>query len=230
MLLMVTILLLVFVQATFNCFRFSDVIYVGLAFLPCIMYYRKKSQVNLMLLYVNVFTISQLYVYVNTLMFSLGVKESGQSVWTIGDNTYTTLEYMNVYNEGIHDLVMLVVISVFAFMQIIYYAIESSSYIKKFNDQVTYTNCLRVYRDRLYSLKAMSLMYVVGVLLVIFFGIDTVVNKWLSCGIQILLFIFMYGVVSSIVNKEWQKQAKVVNDKIQQEMKVVDLDSEDSEE
>ena len=219
MFILFTFLLFVFVSTTFNCIRLVDVVYICAAALPCLMYYRRKSQINLLLMHVNVYTISQLAVY---WFMQENVNLSGtdsNSVFIVGDNTMLVNEYVEYISDSTRQLSLMFVVAIFALMQLVYFSFENSSLMKQCNDTKTYSNVLRVLRDRLYSLKVMSCAYVLLTMCMFTYRLSKYVEAstiWRAI-FTICILMVAYIIVGSLVNSEWLKTCKEMLEKEKKE-------------
>lgn len=230
MFLLFTVLFFVFVASTFNSIQFSDILYVCIAVLPGLMYYRRKSQINLVLMFINIFTVLQLAVYYQmTYKYNIsGIKPT--DLFVVGDSTMLAVEYVEYLERTLHLFSLICVVSAFAFMEIIYFYRENASLIKQCKDTKTYYNCLRILRDRLYSLKAMCSGYVVLTLCISFYQLCKLQDKmWLSGVLLVLGIAIMYGVIGNIVNREWNKTVLECGEKEKSErdVSVEDMDIEE---
>ena len=209
-----TVVFFVFVLTTYNCIQFSDVLYIAVAALPAFMYYRRKGQLDLMLLFFNIYTLSQLGVYyLMTDNFKIG-GVSADELFTIGDSTMLASEYAEYVDKSFHMLSLIAVICVYAFMQVLYFYKENSTYLKQCKDMATYTGCLRILRDRLYSFKALCYGYVILTLFINVYQFSKLQDKLCVPGVIVMVAIaLMYSVIGRIVNKEWSKTVRECHDK-----------------
>lgn len=225
-LIFITVLMLALASSTLNCVGFTDAIYMAAAFLPCMLYFQRHSQVKLMLVMYNVFFAASMLAEFTALKVALRIPADVIAV-TFGDTTFMVAEYNLAVSRSLHGLALITWTLLYFIIQMAYYFNINSTFIKSCDSKTTYRKCyMRVY-DRLYGFKSIATLFVLAytaVWLNQYNGKDLIHMSVPHCGIIFISVIFLSTVIGSVVQRGWNKQLASIPEKVTDEMETVDLE------
>ena len=182
--------------------KFFEILYLICPVIVFMCYYNNKVQYKVWMLSASVyFAMRPVISYTHNKYIDF-INSTGFGVFTIGDVTLTTDEYITWIGNVEIGLLLLVTVTVFSVIELIYLSLEVSKLSKRYNEEGKgFYNEYNTKRDRMYSTRVFLMLYST-ISIIILGGSFSPLNVNRMIGTQALIVYLLYTTVGWLHEKE----------------------------